>query len=72
MNNDRTAIYQIVSSMLDDDAYDALEKYVEAQRAKALGWAHAYACDKLDKGLDLRTVEVPIMIEQAMKDLIKG
>ena len=80
MDKDRTVICNIISEMLDNPdeheiylttkAYDALEKYIEGVCAEAIGWAHADACVSLDNGKeDYRQIEVPSILERAMKDL---
>ena len=79
MERDRAIICNIISTMLDDPdeheiyptstAYTALEHYIEEARVVALGYAHAYMCSLLDKGIDPRLQEVPVFLEQAMKDL---
>ena len=82
MKQDRTAIYEIISDMLDhpdesgiyptSTAYTKLEHYIEGQRHQAIGWMHADACCALDNGFDPRTTEVPDIIERARKDLERG
>ncbi|MFW5872135.1 MAG: hypothetical protein ACOCUT_03425 [bacterium] len=83
MKEDRTAIYKIISDMLDNPdkygiyptstAYTRLEHYIEKVRTKvraeAIGWAHGFCCIELDKGNDPRTIEVPKIYEQAKLDL---
>lgn len=79
MDKDRTEICNIISEMLDNPgeceiyptskAYDALEKYIEGERIKAIGWAVADACIALDKGQDYRKIEVPSILARAMMDL---
>ena len=36
---------------------------------ETLGWMYAYCCVELDKGNDVREIEVPIIIEAAERDL---
>ena len=35
--------------------------------AKALGWMYAEACDMAEKGIDIRKVEVPEILERAVE-----
>ena len=37
-------------------------------RMEALGWMYAYACNALDKGEDIRQIEVPELLEAFHKD----
>lgn len=79
MNKDRTAIFKIVSEMLDNPgecgifpttvAYDKLEALVQAARVEAIGWTHADACCDLDAGRDPRQKEVPEILARAKIDL---
>ncbi len=70
MEKDRLKISKIISELYPSrKTYTELEKYVEEQRAEVIGWMYAYACVLLDKGEDLRKVEVPIIHEQAKVDL---
>lgn len=79
MKQDRKAICEIVSEMLDNPdehgiyptstVYTRLEHYVEQVRTEAIGWAHAEACTALDRGDDPRTLDVPGMFERAKQDL---
>jgi hypothetical protein len=79
MYKDRTAICNIISQMLDNPeesgiyptstAYNRLEHYVNQQREEAIGWAHAWACVKLDKGLDPRTEDIAEMLSESAVDL---
>ena len=81
MDKDRTAICEIISEMLDNpdecgiyptsECFDQLEKYVEEERAKAMGWMHAEACSNLDNDIDLRTMEVPEIYARSLKELSK-
>ena len=79
MTKDREKIYQIISKMLDNPdeyeiyhtatAYTELEHYIEQERMLAIGWCHADACTTLDNGGDPRILEVPDILERAIKDL---
>lgn len=81
MDRDRIAICNIIGEMLGNPdkqgngiyptstAYTKLELYIEGVRMEAIGWAYSYACDALDKGKEIRTMEVPEIIERARKDL---
>ena len=79
MDRDRTEICKIISEMLDNPgeceiyhtstAYTKLEHYIESERSKALGYAHAWACSSLDKGNDPRIQKVPIFLDNAKRDL---
>ncbi len=79
MERDRIEIVKIISDMLDhpDDcglyptstAYTRLEWYINAERMKAIGWAHTKACIAMDRKEDPRLLEIPDIIEQAEKDL---
>jgi len=79
IERDRTAICNIISEMLDgpvwkipkrvNAAYTRLEQYVEGERARAIGWAHADACITLDRGDDPRSSNVPEMLTRAQVDL---
>lgn len=48
---------------------DKLEEAVHSVRVEAIGWAYADACVHLDKGEDYRKVEVPTILDRALKDL---
>jgi hypothetical protein len=39
---------------------------------QTLGWAYADACQMADKGIDIRQVEVPIIIERMKRDFNMG
>ncbi len=79
MDRDRTKICKIISKMLDhpnkdgiyptSTAYTELEFYIESERIKAIGWAHAEACTELDVGNDPRLREIPDIIDKAKKNL---
>ena len=81
MYKDRGVIVKIISDMLDnpgsDDIYPTstcytkLEHYIEQVRAEAIGWCYAEACTNLDKGIDLRAMDVPSILKRANKDLDK-
>lgn len=45
------------------------EAAIKAAVYEAIGWAHAYCCLSLDNNCDPRTLEVPILIEAAERDL---
>jgi len=78
MNNDRTAICEIISEMLDnptDDgifhttvAYDKLEALLQETRFMAIGWAHADVRSDLDAGLDPRQNDIADIIARAKID----
>ena len=36
---------------------------------EALGWMYSYACNALDKGKDIRQMEVPELLEAFHKDI---
>jgi hypothetical protein len=79
MDKDRTEICNIISEMLDNPdeheiypttrAYNKLENHMEFIRYETLGWMYAYACQAIDKGVDIRQVEVPQIMEQFKKDM---
>ena len=79
MEKDRTAICNIISTMLDNPdkhgiyststAYARLEHYIEGIRAEAIGWTHADNCVALDHNKDPRLKNVPDMLFRAQKDL---
>ena len=79
MHKDRAMICEIISEMLDNPgdceiyptgtAYTKLEHYIEGERMKAIGWAHADACTVLDNGGDPRCLEVPDILTRAKHDL---
>jgi hypothetical protein len=81
MKKDRAKICEIISEMLDNPnkigiyptakAYDELEQYIDKIRAESLGYAYGFCCALLEKGDDLRTLEVPILLDQAIEDLSK-
>jgi len=62
-NPDKNEIYPTAT------AYTELELYVEAQRIEAIGWTWAKACSVLDKEGDPRIAEIPLLLEEAKKDL---
>ena len=35
-----------------------------------IGWAYSYACNLVDKGIDIRTIEAPTMLDKAKKDIM--
>ena len=43
--------------------------YVNAERMRLLGWAHADACVAAKKGIDVRATFVSLFIARAEKDL---
>jgi len=51
------------------DAMDALEALIDQKRAETLGWMYAEACILLDKGQDLREVDVPSLSEKHHRDV---
>ncbi len=65
---DRKEIVKIISNMLDNPdsygiyptatAYGKLEMYVTQERMQALGWMYAEACNALDRGEDVRLMDV--------------
>jgi len=79
MERDRKKICEIFSVMFDNvdetgiypttEAYNKLEKYIEQERLQAIGWMHAEACTTIDRGGDIREVEISGMVERAMYDL---
>lgn len=79
MDKDRTAIFEIISEMLDNPdecgiypttvAYNKLEALVHGARIEAIGWTHADACCDLDDGRDPRQKEVPEMLKRSNIDL---
>lgn len=36
---------------------------------EVIGWTHAFLCSAVDSGLDIREIEVPIMLEKAKTQL---
>ena len=44
-------------------------KKLESKVGEAIGWAYAYACVSVDDNIDIRTIEVPEILEQAKIDL---
>lgn len=81
MNIDRENIVQIISKMLDNPneheiyptstAYGELELLCESIRMEMLGWAYAYSCSLLDKGEDIRLIDVPKIIDDYRSDIEK-
>ena len=79
MKNDRAAICEIISEMLDSPdeqgmypttiAYKKLEALVHRARIEAIGWTHTDNCIALDAGLDPREKIVPEMLSRAEIDL---
>ena len=79
MEKDRAKICDTVSEMLDNpdkygiypttEAYRALEEYVEETRVQAIAWTYTHICTRLDADNDPRTMLVPDMLAEAMKDL---
>ena len=79
MKQDRKAICDIISEMLDNPdgssiyptstAFTKLEHYIERVRHISIGWMQADACTALDRGLDPRTMDVPGVIARARIDL---
>lgn len=80
ITQDRSAICEIISEMLDNPnecgvyetskAYTQLEALVKSARIESVGWMMAEACVSLDKGEDLRQRNVPEIIEGAEKELV--
>lgn len=60
-DNDPSTVVDIVAHQITE--------YVEQQRAEVLGWMYAEACASLDKGEDIRQIEVPSILERATKEL---
>ena len=58
--------YQEIADMVLR-AQDA-EKFDGPVAARAIGWAWAFACANLDKGIDTRQVECPAMWDRYLKD----
>lgn len=77
MTEIRKKICDIISRMLDNPdesgiypttiAYDELEKLIVEKQFEALGWTYAFACNCLDKGIDLRKQSVPNILNQWLK-----
>ncbi len=78
-NKDRTKICKIISNMLNnpnehgiyptDTAYSQLEMYMIQERVQVLGWMYAEACNALDRGEEIRTMEIPDILARMHKDL---
>ena len=81
MERGRTRVCEIISEMLDNPdktgiyptgkAYNDLIEYVHQERFQVLGWMHAEACTSLDRGIDIRKTNVPMMLDRAKSDLEK-
>ena len=79
MERDREEIVNIISEMLDNpdeigifptgDCFNQLEEYVETIRHETIGWMYAYACNLMDEEKDIRELEVPVILEQALIEL---
>jgi len=54
-------------------AYNRLEHYIESvrmeARIQAIGWCHANDCIAMDNGDDPRLMEIPKILEDALRDL---
>ena len=54
-------------------AYSQLEHYIESvrmeARIQAIGWCHANDCMAMDNGNDPRLMEIPKILEDALRDL---
>ena len=50
---------------------DELTRYIEGERAEAIGWTIADDCVDLDEGRDPRYKDCAEMLERALKDLNK-
>ena len=79
VSQDRSAICDIISEMLDDPrdggiyrttrAYNKLESLLKCARAQAAGWTWTEACMQLDRGDDPRQYEIPALLPRIEHDL---
>ena len=79
VSQDRSAICDIISEMLDEPsdggiyrttrAYNKMEALLQAARAQAAGWTWAEACTQLDRGDDPRQYEIPHLLSRIEHDL---
>ena len=79
MEKDKKIISLIINNLMPEPkgyevykkamASKELENYIEWVREKSLGWMYGYACSLMDKNKDLRTIEVPDMLDRARADL---
>ena len=58
-------LYEVCESL---DRLEAAEAKLNTVRMETLGWAYADACVMADKGIDIRQVEVPTIIERCKAD----
>ncbi len=79
ITKDREEICKIISEMLDHPdkygiyptgkCYNELEELIQKVRVQALGYAWSVACGHLDADKDPRDLEIPIVIDVALKQL---
>ena len=52
--------------------HDPLQATIEKVARGTLGWAYADDCVMMDKGIDIRLVEAPTIIERHERDLLES
>ena len=51
---------------------ESVEMRIIKAKMEVLGWMYAFACNALDRGEDIRKIEVPELLERMHQDLDKN
>jgi vacuolar-type H+-ATPase subunit I/STV1 len=63
--------WELMLEAAEAENQELLER-LKSLQYQTLGWAYADACQMADKGIDIRQVEVPIIIERMKRDFNMG